>query len=830
MVLKRHDTRGRPAVGWASGLAILVGASTALVSPALAQARAQDFQISPMTLAKALLEYSRQTQVDVMAPSQLLDGKQSSGVQGQMTRDEALSRLLQGSGLKAVEQADSTVIITPISTSSALPAASSELRLAQAEPVAPPVAPPAAASTEPVLDEVIVTATFRDERLQDVPIAISALSNDRLTKMGAENFQDFARTIPGVSFVDLGPSHNKIVIRGITTTMAFEANATTSMYFDDTPVGSSSSNPDLKVFDIERVEVLRGPQGTLFGDAAMGGTIRYVTAKADPTRFATKTEGFYSSTSEGGGNWGANAMVNLPLVDDRLALRVAGYYRDYAGFVDALTVGGRDVNDEQTVGGRASLRWLVNDAFTLNLSVLHQSSEHGGRNTVTPSLADLQQAFLFRETLKDEFTITNLTAEFDLSFATLNSSTSYQQRDLHELRDYSLVIPTVTSLEDLGSPKGLFSENRLVSKNPGRFDWLIGTYITRSISGLPQRIITYPASGGSQILSRGLKAENRVTQFASYGELGFNATERLKLTAGLRWYDINQDIHLITTGPRTPAPPGGIFETRTNARFSGFIPKYSAAFKFSEANMVYAQMAKGFRLGGPTAIGFPPDLDGTPAPTQYDPDSLWNYELGFKSAWLDGKLALNAALFYVDWEGLQTGVIRLDNRFLTTNAGSATSEGAELEVLLRPFNGLELSLSGAWVDSTLAEDRPPPNDGLEGDQMPGVPQKTYAASARYTFPVAGEWAAFGQGNWQYVGGSTNGFQRAFASGLNADYQPSYDLSSIRAGLQSDRYEVSVFVENLFDERPVLFVDRILGGLRHHTARPRTIGLWLKANY
>lgn len=322
------------------------------VCVAHAQGHVKSVQIDPQPLATALLEFARQANVDVIAPATLVSGRRSPGVSGELQPEAALSRLLEGTGLRAVSEQVQSFVLVPDSAAKTELAAQARhaLRIAKHESVGPADAAPDSLVT------VVVTANKRSQRLQDTPLALTALTAHTLSDMGAENFEDYARSIPGVSFVDNGPSHKKIVIRGISTDIAPESNAATALYFDDVPLTSSGGNPEVALVDMQRVEVLRGPQGTLYGDAAMGGTVRLIAAKPDMAQLLLRGETSVSATDHGGANWGLRGVVNLPVAEHQLAIRLVGYSRRNAGFIRNETLGTDDVNDETTSGGRFATR------------------------------------------------------------------------------------------------------------------------------------------------------------------------------------------------------------------------------------------------------------------------------------------------------------------------------------------------------------------------------------------------------------------------------------------------------------------------------------------
>jgi len=347
------------------------------------------------------------------------------------------------------------------------------------------VAAPAVAQDEPATematsrgaDVIIVTARKREQSLQQVPASLQALTGDMLIDLGADDFIDYARTIPSLSFVGRGPGLNKIVVRGISGNAGV---GTTAIYINDIPITTDFLTPDLKLFDVERVEVLRGPQGTLYGEGSMGGTIKIITASPNASDFEAKFDGTYSTTNGGGSNYAANVMVNLPIVDDRFAIRAVGYYRDEDGWIDNVALGQSDVNDERTIGGRISARLEATSRFIITGTLMYQDTETGGEQIARPALGDLQQTRLVEERLDDEFLQSNITFEYDLGWAELVSSTSFFEREQpfnRELPDIAALLSLPIAEVTFGYENEVFAQEiRLTSPDNQRARWLIGAF------------------------------------------------------------------------------------------------------------------------------------------------------------------------------------------------------------------------------------------------------------------------------------------------------------------------------------------------------------------
>ncbi len=678
-------------------------------------------------------------------------------------------------------------------------------------------------AAEVSLEEIIVTAQKRVERLQDVPLSITAIPTDQIEKMGASTFTDYARTVPGLSFIDRGPGRTSITIRGITTGADQGKQALVGVYFDDMPVSAPSFQPDLNLFDIERVEVLRGPQGTLYGAGSMGGAIKLVPQKPNMTEVAGKAEGTLSSTRHGGENYRISGMINAPLVEGKVAARLVGYYRNESGYINNATLGKKDVNDEETYGGRAMIRVVPSDDLTITGTVLFQNTDVGGTQEANLLLGPLTQDRRISETREDEFQQYNLTIDYDFGWANLVSSSTYFTRDFRESRDISAFLGGVSTVWQVNTlPIDTFSQEvRLASNGEGPFKWLVGAFYTHQKDKLLQDV-PHDGFGGlppSTILLDN-NINNKLEQIAFFGEGTYDLTPKLHATVGFRWFDVSQSFDKFATGIIV----GGDQTDMGKASQRKINPKFGLSYDVNDDVLMYAQAVQGFRVGGPNNTLPPDPLTGESSQTQYDSDTLWNYEVGMKTSWLDNRLTLNASLFYIDWTDIQVTIFRTDGFSYIGNAAKASSKGAEFELSARPVENLDLRAAFSYTDASLEQDVPGLG-GLKGDRVPYVPRYTYSASARYSFAVTSALNGFAQFDYQHTGNSYNAFNEAAA-----DLQGAYDLGNLRAGIEADQWQVILFVDNVWDERADLFLDTLLGDTRANVNRPRTIGVTLRSNF
>lgn len=744
-----------------------------------------------------------------------------------------------------------------------------------------------APAQETVLEEIVVTANRREQDIQDVALSVTALTNQRLQEMGADVIQDYYRVIPNFAVVDRGPGGRLYSIRGISAGIVQQGTGTVGVYIDEMPVSANYFQPDLSVYDLERVEILRGPQGTLFGEGSLGGTVRMITPDPDNGQVQADVSADYSETDGGGGNSALNGMLNLPL-GESAALRVTGYYRDYSGYIDRvadadgvqLDVGAligfpgafqpvldtgpiparEDINDEETLGGRVSFLWNATDALSFKLSYLAQNSEFGARNTQIGSLGNYQTNFYLAEEVEDDLDLLNLTVEWDLGWATLLSSTSTFDRSRTQLADNAdlggqvfpglLLAGVGTLTEDYQDQ--VSEDIRLVSDDDGALSWTAGLFYVDKKDGYEQIIVDeedffvnfanilfrdiigsfpmppFPLTDARQLLDHSGHFDE--TQFAAYGELEYRFGERWSAIAGARYYDydktdtiINNNINILGLGLQD-----GAYDSDD----SGTNLKFGLNYTPTDNLLVYATASEGFRIGGTnTAPGIPEEN------VSYGPDSLWNYELGVKSDLAGGALQVNAAAFYVDWTDIQLA-LPLGFSFGTINAGEAQVVGGELELLARPSERWDLAFALGYNDGELTADAPGaddpgnPNPGFDGDRLPGTPDLNAAASAQYMFPVS-SWNGFLRADWTYTGDSTTTFNESSFNG-NGDSSyfelDSYNLLNLRAGIRSNHWTTTLYVDNVTNETAEILTDNASIALRVTRNRPRTVGIKFQYDY
>jgi len=739
--------------------------------------------------------------------------------------------------------------------------------------------PPAGSSSSlATLQDIVVTAEKRSESLQRVPLSIVAYDANTLAETGVEDFSSLAARIPGVTLNSAGPGQSSYSIRGIASVGG--NSPTTGLYIDDTPIlpsggdgATASIDPDL--FDLARVEVLRGPQGTLYGASSMGGTVRFITNQPNLTaeEGAVKAEGSY--TDHGSGNARLDAMYNVPLIDDRVALRVVGTYKNFSGFIDrdvgvwapnpnvpagfpAYPVSPdhptqiiRNVNSEELYSVRALLKIAVTDAFTITPSIWLQDLQMGGApNFDIPegdSTGPLVQArpFNLSEAYSDHFELSNLTMSYDLGWGNLLSTTSYMGRRentpddeteaLEDLIPQGKFIPNVYS--PIVTTRELTEEMR-IAFDPAGSAWsgVTGAYFNNAdrhyyVNYLTPNYAQFQNSYTSGALLSGVTLNDlnysqhgdyAPKQSALFTEINYAIDPKWKATAGVRWYDLEYTAIRYEDGWSN----GGPTLSAGAAKNTGFDPKAELSYQATERQLYYASASKGVRPGGVNTSNLAQKGCGQDY-GPYQPDSLWNYELGGKTRWLDGALTVNAALYYIKWSDVQQGETLPCSYQITENAGGAVVHGGELEIDSIVARHLQLSGGVGYTKAVLDADAPNLG-GLKGQQLENVPLWNANASAKYLFTPMSGYDAFLRADGQYVGESYPDFDRTDP----ATFQRAYALMDLRSGLIHDAWEADLYMTNVFDKQAALseFLSDNYSAttrVRMFTNQPRTTGLSLR---
>ena len=673
------------------------------------------------------------------------------------------------------------------------------------------------------LPTVIVTADKRSESLQDVPMAVSVMDSTQLDRENAVSFADYATQIPGLDMISTGEGQTQLVMRGITSGTS-QNNATVGTYIDDAPFGSSTIyafgsllTPDIDPSDLQRIEVLHGPQGTLYGSNTLGGLVKFVTAPPDTTQIGGSASLSGSSVDGGGNGLGARAMFNVPLVADRLALRANVYDRTDPGYIDNVTTGQKQVNEARVSGGRVQLLWTPGDKVSVRFSALAHNLRGDGLGnggvdvdpaTLQPIHGDHEQARAAGTGMyKLKYRLYDLSVNADFGWATLVSTTSYSTQRANLNRDdsalYGPVLNPLFGLTGAGYPLSVplalnkvTQEVRLQSPEEQTWEWRVGLFYTHEHSTSRQDLLTTDYATGSPIpLPTLLDASIGpaiFSEWAGYGDLTWHATSRLSILVGARYSSDRTRYTQSGNGLLLGGP--GNFTTHGSDHPVTYL--FSPSYKFSDDLMTYVRVASGFRPGGPN-IGVPPGLG---APLTFGPDKLVNYELGLKTLMLDKRMSINADVFYIDWTSMQLTTTSNGLSFMG-NGGKATSKGAEISWRYTPLAGLVLWANGTYTEAELAAETPPGSIvGRKGDSLPYVPKRSANLGADYDFPLGGAgWSGFVGGSVSYIGARDADFNTVPAPRIRL---PGYNSIDLHAGANYGDWTFEVFVKNLANKQGI----------------------------
>jgi len=812
--------------------------------------------IAPQPLAAALADFAHQTGLQLVYVSQIAAGRTSKGARAGLSRDEALTQLLEGTGLAFQFLNVRTVrIFESVAVAPTTQSTEKDAPTKRVERRAPP--------WSSLLDEILVTGS-RDDRqrsatdyVQNVPASLSIVSGESLVAQKSENLLDYAAVIPGFNVIDSGYFGRRYVtLRGI---YSFTQASSVAFYLDDTPMGATGSYAgaccsvlELTPYDLERLEVLRGPQGTLYGQQSMTGLVRYVLKAPSLAGFEGRV-GADLSTVYGASMPGNSfrAMVNVPVMEDVLSVRVSGYETYTPGYIDNLYTGAKDVNALRQYGARFATLWRPSEFFSLKVSALWNRTNADDSNTVNfagavrvPNtgdgyilkpigpLGDLKASSPFLSPYSVNIAYYSATASWNPGSIAVVSTTSWSRTQNRNTEDYSFVGALYPQLSGGTIPAGLargeddwdlekFSEEvRLVSPAGRRLEWTLGAFYTQENTTEKNFYIVafdnayHPIAAFGPYLSY-VSLPATYSDRAVFGDLTWRVTGHLDLTGGLR-YDEDRQAFTATAGGIL----WGGYPLNSPSQNSEGITSWmaSARYHFTPDVMLYARGASGYQPSVP--------------PTA-KAETLINYEVGLKSEFLDHEAVFDLTLFYIDWSNVQipSGDAPLG---VTTNSGHGRSEGMELTSAISPFSGLKLGYIAAYTEAGLtrvdpAAPAPYPAFLLAGYQTPNVPKWSLSVTADYDWRPTDRWHAHLGGVFRWIdqqwGGGGNGFAVASVDGgAPVALLPSYSVLDLNASIAKGALTLRAFARNVTDRRAWVNSSVATTGSTATIIQPRTIGV------
>lgn len=696
------------------------------------------------------------------------------------------------------------------------------------------------------LEEIIVSAQKREERLQDVPIPVTSMDSTALADEGRYRLQDYYSQVAGLSLTTGDAAGAPMIaIRGISPE-AF-GNPTVGVMIDDVPFGSATAFgggfavPELDPSDLSRIEVLRGPQGTLYGAASMGGLLKYVTV--DPSTAALSGQiraGLADIDGADRQAYNVSASVNAPL-SDALAVRVSGFTRREPGYIDNVQSGAQDVNRTRLNGARIAALWLPSSLVSVKLNALFEDNVLFGMPHVLEgkSTDNLQQAFIANTGRMDrKFAAYNATITADLGKSTLVSVTGYNSGKLDVTLDNSLFVGELSELifpgsgftiEGDGVRNTKFSQEvRLTTPLGERIDWLIGGFYTHETSPSYTRYTAADVNATPVGLVADFRSFSRYVESALFTDFTFHFNDRLDVQIGGRQSWMRQGYRGEDSGPYVPiiqeVPSPNVYPYKT-AEESAFTYLVTPRFKFTPDVMLYARFASGYRPGGINHGFVPPE-----ATQNFQPDKTQNFELGLKASAIDNRLSFDASLYYITWDDIQTSFLIGNNSFsYYDNGKGARSQGVELSVEALAAKGLKI---GGWVifnDSELTDDMPDNSFtiGKDGDRLSFSSRFSGSLTADYSFPIGADTTSSLGVAVSHVGKRVGGFL-PFPG--RQEY-PAYTTTDVRMAFERDAWTAELYVNNATNERGI--VGGGLGSLfpSHLTIiKPRTVGLALARTF
>lgn len=740
------------------------------------------------------------------------------------------------------------------------------------------------------LDEIVVTAQKREQSIFDVPLAISAIGEQEIEAAGIGKMADFFRRVPSLAVIDQGAARKNVIIRGIQTSTSTESRVN-DVYLDEQRITTAIATGDPRTFDLERIEVLRGPQGTLFGGGSLGGTIRYITNRANVSEFETNVAASLSSTQDADGtNYSIDAMVNIPIIEDKFAVRLVGYQLEDSGYLKNSLLGLDDVSAIENTGFRIGLRYVPADNMSFDYKYLTQDLKQTGfPESRGPNIDALEQGgvTLTPERLTNKMQMHDLTFSVDFGAATFLSSTGYLQMDFLRRNDNSLPLirdflgdDTLTAAEAIAAaPDAIrlfinddndnftFSQEFRLTSNieeGDKFAWNLGAYYEDGEEDVS--VGDFLGAGAGVLLDLGTVngapadfffQEDFTTfleQTSFFGELTYFFGERIQGTVGYRHSSFESNFKALATIPEEVEPDGTAFidpfETDPFPEdFDTF--KFNLSYSLGDNALLFMQSAEGFRLGfgsevpppfdpgcGTFIVDFLTDrgldgilVDGRLPGTKSD--TLWMHEIGIKGTTGNGRAQYSAGIFYGDWQDIQVEVEIEDitgqcNTGFAANLASATSTGVEAEYTYAVSDRITLSGSGSWVDATV--DDHPSNEFLGaagGDRLPGSPDLQLAVSGDYVWPMNNNRSGFVRMDAQYIGEILG----AFEFGDERTRSGKYAIGNLRVGMEAEKYQLTLFVDNVTDNRGRVFSNGSNNEFRRTILlRPRTIGLEIRTKF
>jgi iron complex outermembrane receptor protein len=696
---------------------------------------------------------------------------------------------------------------------------------------------------------------------------MTVINGETLRAANIDDFSDFQGFVPGLTAIDSGPGEKRYALRGLQSAGEPEV----ALYYDDISIAglpgasldTGDDQPDLKLWDVDRIEVLRGPQGTLYGNGAMGGAIRILSKQPDFSGFSASTQAQGAITEGGGASWGVSAMVNAPVAEDRFAVRATFYDRHNGGWIDDIEdrniklqqYPGDDLNWEHTWGSRLSAAFKATDRWTITGTAYYQKLQTGSSFETYPSVATADDPYVtgafVRTPWDDQSAMAEIKSNYDLGWANFVVIGTYQNRVVDQSLDTTRFLlnqfgcteftwnvscfgpPLVPAVSYAHEGVAAYSEEtRLVSQGPGRFQWTAGAFLQQTSTYRHGQVAVADSSGYIDINPTTGIADNRLfartnydqfNQDAVYAEGTYKIASPLSLTVGLRWFHSYRSDQQIINQQFFPGQPVGL-EPFQEFSQNKLVKKFQVSYSLSPTTLLYAEASQGFRAGGPN---YPGGFTETAPP--YGSDSLWDYEFGWKVVFDQAQVFWTGALFHIDWSNLQQ-LVPTELFSYIINAGSAQSDGFETELEFHPAPHVSLNFGTSYANARLVGPQPQLSDLYSGERLGGVPKWTANASVSYTVPISSQLSLVGRLDHTY---------KSSLASVTPTQSPAYfvipgsNITALHVLLErAPSWTLGLHVSNLLNDFVPLSANALDSNLIHTVtaAPPRTILLDLTTRF
>jgi len=769
------------------------------------------FHITAKPLADALTDFALQAKLSIGYAGVDFQDARSNPVEGALPADEALKQLLNGTGYEAVTIDADTIRVRQIASIGD------------------------DTMHRPTIEEIVVTTTRRAETAQSLPYSIAVVTGQDINDFGARVPGDLTAHVAALSSTNFGPGQNLLSIRGLSDSyIAGRSQSMVGLYLDESRLTDDAADPDLRLVDINRIEVVRGPQGTLYGAGALGGLVRIITNKPQLDQMQGTTLLSASGTDDGGPSGSVESILNVPLLPGVLGFRMVAYAHRDGGYIDEVRLGNSNTNQTDTEGGRASLLWQVADDWSVTAGFTDQLIQAGDSNYYQGGLPFLDRTNYFTEPRRDQFLQTSLTVEGTLDWATVTNTTAFTKRAITGRYDASLGWPILT-----GYPVGPASsrydrrletvteEARLVSTEESSFSWTLGGFFSHRNEAFETKL-KGPNAIPQPVVARQRRRDDYATEAALFGEATYKLTDSLSVTAGARVFYSSLD-----AAGRVDQPTSGETAAAEGSNHTtGFIPKVIVSYQPDERMTLYADAAEGFRLGGVNifsprgALNVNEGQPLTSKATAFASDRLWTYEVGAKTVFLDGRLVANGAAYFTVWDFIQSDQILRTGSIFTANMGDTHAPGFEIDLNYQVTRNFRIQANAFWTDAKL-QDSNPLLVKSEG-HLPAVPSENFGISGRYAFVLGDDWDGFATVEYSYVGPETLGFD------VNSPRMGDYSNVNVRGSVSRGPWQATLYVRNLTDEQANVFAfgnPFSFGVIKQVTPlRPRTVGIEVSYSY